>query len=275
MIRIIQYIILSVLVFRAALGFGQDSRTVALHIQFYDEGVCTPMLISNHYSTSLYQKEKSVLMSGSYFSTIYIGVISSDSADLEPITNHELQSSSLRFNPRLDYEIIVYRYNGFDRSSPDTMLIKFSKLDKDAQLILPFKKGDYVLQKMKYFKELERNATPDFKSVEKKEIKNTLQLDSTAYFPNGKTKANYFVVAANFPLYYVREFDSINPSIYSQGFHLLSNYNGKQVQLNKSVWHNPANTKYGYWEYFENGKRIKHEMWVSVLQQKFEWYSSG
>ena len=56
---------------------------------------------------------------------------------------------------------------------------------------------------------------------------------------------------------------------------MISNYNQQTLNSQQSIWANPDNTKYGYWEYFENGKRVKHEMWMSVLQEKYEWYPSG
>ena len=128
---------------------------------------------------------------------------------------------------------------------------------------------------MKFYKALNSDESPNFRAEKSLPFKNTLKLDSTAYFPNGKKKANYYLVTANFPLYYVQEFDSINPNSYAQGFRMMSNYLVRGAPMNQSIWDNSENTKYGYWEYVENGKRIKHEMWASMCQQKFEWYPSG
>ncbi len=273
MIRIIQYLLFCSILLYTTYGNSQNTDTVELHIQVYDQGICIPMLESNYYKTSCYQRTKSVLQSGDYYSTINAYVNSPDSADLRPQSNHQLQSSSLQFNPTLDYELVFLRYNGFDRSSPDSMVIKISQLDKSAQLTLLFKKGKFTLEKMKLFRKLKPNASPDFKAS--KSYKTTLRIDSTAHFTNGKTKARYFVVHPNFPLYYVQEFDSINPSCFAQGFRLISNYNGPKVPTYQSTWGNTENTKYGYWEYFEHGNRVKHELWASRLQQKFEWFPSG
>ena len=275
MIRLIQHFIFCSILLFSAKGYSQDTNTVELHIQLYDQGICTPMLPSTRYSTSMYQKTKPVLKSGSYFSTIYASVNSLDSAHLIPQSNHLLQSSSLKFNPSLDYELVFFRYDGFNRDSPESMTIKISKLDSDSQVILAFKKGSFTLKKMKLFKKLKPNAGPDFKSVKRKDFKNTLKLDSTAYFRNGEKKAKYYIVSQNYPLYYVQEFDSVKPGCYSQGFHLMQNYNTHGVSLGQSVWTKSESAKYGYWEYFENDKRIKHELWASKLQQKFEWYPSG
>jgi len=58
-------------------------------------------------------------------------------------------------------------------------------------------------------------------------------LDSTAYFPKGKTKAKCYVVSTNFPLYYAQEWDSIHSSSYAQVFHLMSNNNdSKTLEVN-------------------------------------------
>jgi hypothetical protein len=104
-------------------------------MQTYDEGICYPVTKSNFYSTSRYQKSKLVLQSGTYYSTIYAEIISLDSADLDPQSNHKLQSSSLKFNPTLTYELVISRNDGFDKTDPEKMVIKISKLEKDAQLI--------------------------------------------------------------------------------------------------------------------------------------------
>ncbi|RYM33335.1 hypothetical protein ERX46_10345 [Brumimicrobium glaciale] len=275
MIRIIQYILFGTFLLNSTNGFSQSTNTVELNIQFYDQGICYPMEISSKYPSSQHLKTKTILQSSAYYSTLYAEVISKDTADLKPQSNHELQASSMQFNPELTYELIVYKYNGFDRSEPEAMVIKISKLKNDTQLIIPFKKGDFDLQEMEFFKELETNSPPKFKSIEDKEIKNKLKLDSTAYFSNGSIKANYYIVADNFPLYFVKEFDSINRNSYAQGLSLLTNYNLKLEQPYKTIWEDSGNTKYGYWEYFENGKRIKHELWASAMSHQYIWYSSG
>jgi len=271
----IRYLLFTSLVLHAGRAMSQKKQTTTLHIQVYDEGVCLPMLKSNFYNTTKYQQTKSILQSGLYFSTILVYLNSLDSADLNPQTNHLLQSSSIQFNPTLDYELVFLRSHGFNRSSPDSMVIKISKLDKDAQLLLPFKKGEFKLKKMKHYSELKNTASPHFNPEELNISKPSLKLDSTAFFANGRIKAKYFMVDAQFPLYYVQEYDSSNPATYAQGYHLLTNYKiGKTTNL-QSVWANRGRTKYGYWEYFEKNKRIKHELWAAILQQKFEWFPAG
>jgi hypothetical protein len=232
-----------------------------------------PMSKSIYYPTSKYQKSKSVLQSSSYYSTIYATVSSLDSADLNPQSNHQLQSSSLQFNPNLEYKLIFLHYKGFDRTSVDSMVIEISKLDSDAQIILPFKKGNFKLSKMKTFQKLKKNDPPIFKINDSPQFKNTLKLDSTAFFNNGKLKTKYFILYPNFPLYFVQEFDSISDN-FSQGFRLMQNYNQPSIGSMQSIWANNDYSKYGYWEYFENGSRTKHEMWASILQESYEWYNS-
>jgi antitoxin component YwqK of YwqJK toxin-antitoxin module len=275
MIRIINYILFSGILLYSAYGRSQDTNTVELHIQLYDEGASIPVREAVSYSASRYQKLKQVFVSETYFSTIYVSVKSKDSAEVYPQINHKLQSFSLQFNPKLDYELIIGRYDGFDKSSPEIMVIEISNLENDAQLMLPFKKGDFVLQKMKYFEAIQAISSPQFQSENRDNIKNNLKLDSTAYFLNGNKKAKYYVVTDQFPLYYVEEFDSINSSFYSQGFRLLTNRNGVKSQTSQPVWTIRDNTKYGYWEYFENGKRVKHELWTAVIKEKYEFYPTG
>lgn len=275
MIRIIQCFLLGIVLLYSSNGWSQDTNSVELHLQIYDEGICYPLVKSNFYSTSRFQKSKAVFEAGAYFNTIFVEVISSDSADLKPTSNHKLQSGSLRLKPDLEYTLVISRGDGFDRANPGKMLIKIPKLKKDAQVIIPFEKGEFHLTKMEFFKELELKSQPNFRTLESKKFKSTLKLDSTAFFPNGRQKAKYYIVADNFPLYFVEEFDSINENLYSQGFHVLQNYKLDGFQHGRSPWINSENTKYGYWEYFENGKRVKHELWASVPQEKFEWYASG
>jgi len=155
------------------------------------------------------------------------------------------------------------------------MIISISNLDSDAQLILPFEKGHHTLSKMKYFEKLNSGTPVDFISAQSKGLECSLKLDSTAYYSNGNTKAKFYVITEHFPLYYVQEFDSIMTSSYSQGFHLMSNYKTPQPTYYQSVWASPSNSKYGYWEYIENGSRVKHEIWASMLLEQYEWYSSG
>ncbi len=259
-----------------AIGISQDTNTVTLHMQVYDNGICLPMTPSIYYSTSRFQQSKSVFECGSYYSTVYAYVKAKDSSHLLPQSNHLTQSGSLKFNPKLDYELIFLQYEGYNRVSPDTMTIQISKLDKDAQITLPFKKGKFNLKKMPLFSELKKAASPVFLPLESKDFKKSLKLDSTAYFANGDKKAKYYIVAQNFPLYFVQEFDSIHSNNYSQGFRLLSAYNiPGGIAYGQAVWANGDVTKYGYWEYFENDIRIKHELWASSLWQQFETYPSG
>lgn len=272
---IIRHLLFYCFLFQSLIGLGEDSNKVKLHIQLYDAGICRSMTPLVYSSTSRYQKTKSVFQSGAYYSTMYAGVCSADSSDLSPEINHERQSISLLFNPKLDYKLVLLRYNGFDRSAPDSMVIKISKLNTDAQLIIPFKKGKFSLQKMKHFKKLKTGMYPEFRTTEATRFKNSLKLDSTAYFSNGKTKAKYYLLYPNFPLYFVREFDQKNLNCYAQGFRLIQNQNIEGFSYGQGIWSDQNTTKYGYWEYFENDKRVKHEMWASVLQEKFEWYLSG
>jgi len=260
-----------------SFSFAQDTNTVELHLQIYDQGVCIPMHESIYYSTSKFQKSKQVFQCGSYYSTLYVYVNSTDSAHLLPQSYHQHQSGSLKFNPQLNYELVFLRSNGFNRNTPDSMIIEISKLDKDAQITLPFKKGRFKLKKMDLFQGLESNGTPDFKKSSIDVGKQKMKLDSTAYFDNGKKKAEYFIYAKDFPLYYVKEYDATNPDNYSQGFRLLTSYKIPNTEffLGNSIWTNADYTKYNYWEYFENGACVKHELWASVMQHKHEWYPSG
>ena len=128
---------------------------------------------------------------------------------------------------------------------------------------------------MKFFKTIGKNSLPDFQKTKNKELTNGLKLDSTAYYKNGKKKAKYYRFSDNFPLYFVKEFDSLISGTYSQGFRLISNYKINQIGYNPSINSNPDVTKYGYWEYFVDEEKVKHELWASMLQEQFEWYPSG
>ena len=276
MIRIIQYIFLCSSLLFSSLLFSQDTNSVQLHMQLFDQGICLPMLESDYYSTSQYQNTKSVFKVGAYYSTIHVYIDSPDSANLFPKTNHQLQAGSLKFNPKKDYQLVIVRSVGFNRNSPDSMVIKISKLEKDAQLIIPFQKGTFTLHKMKYYKELNAGESANFVNEESLPFKINLKIDTTTYYTNGNKKANYYKFAPNFPLYFVQEFDSLYPNKYAQGFHLMTNYPKPNFSSfsYSTIWNNPNITKYGYWEYFENEKRLGLEMWASFLQQKYEWYPS-
>jgi hypothetical protein len=274
MIRLIYGFLFICVLFQQAYGNSQDTNAIALHFQIYDNGICMDMHPSIYYGSSRFQKSKAVLQSGAYYSRTYAYVNSTDSAHLNPQTNHQLQSSSLQFNPELEYELVIIHSLGYLGTKQDSMVITISKLDSDAQLIIPFKKGRFKLHKMEHFTELKQGAAPDFILAGSMEIKKTLKLDSTAQFANRKTKAKYYKVADNFPLYFVQEFDSIHPNNYSQGYRLMQG-NGSLYPAPFSVWRNSDPTKYGYWEYFENDKRIRHELCASILLEKYECYPSG
>lgn len=277
MIRFIQLTLLSFTFLYSTLCSGIQTDTVKLHIQVFNKGICIPMLKSTYYSTSRFQNSKSVFQAGSYYSTIYAYINSTDTTDLHPLPNHKLQSSSLQLNPKKDYELVLLRYRGFDKSNPDSMLIKIKNLSSDAQVIIPFKKGKFELHKMNFFKKLNTNTLLNFQKIEHKAFKLKLKLNKVTRFSNENVKANYFFVSKGFPLYYVQEFDSTNATNYVQGFLLILDTNQTKAFPNQSlsVWRDNRNTRYGYWEYYENGKRTKHELWASQLQEQFEWYPSG
>ncbi len=266
--------IFSALFFLSLFGFGQDKNTAYLHLQVYSEGICMPMSASNYYSTSKFHNTKSVLQSGAYYSTVNVYINSKDSGDLNPSSNHELRSSSIAFNPKLEYEMVITRIIGYHQPDPDSMVIKIPKLDSDAQVLFNFVEGSFRLEEMKYFKKIPLSPLPDFKRADREPYKNTLKLESTTYFSNGKTKAKYYIIGENFPLFYAVEYDSLNPSTFAQGFRFKPYDNAPFVAKNQPIW-TTANTKYGYWDYYDNEQFVKHEMWAGVLQQVFEWYPSG
>lgn len=274
MTSIIQSFLLCCFLIPIGMGRAQQAETVKLHLQLYNQGICIPMSVSSSYNAYPNQKNKTVFSCGSYYSTITISINSKDTADITPLANHKLQSASLQLHTESTYELTITRSNGFNRNEPEIMQIQISKLNSDAQLLIPFKKGSYELEKMKYFKKLRKNAIPDFLNINK-EIKNELKLDSTAYFSNGKVKAKYYSLYDNFPLKYIREFDSINSENYAQGFRLMIQTHSLYKANNKPVWGNTDAAKYNYWEYIENGVRVKHEFWAGTIKEQFEWYPSG
>ncbi len=272
----LKYVIFSLIILASGLAWGQDTVVSKLHLKIYDEGVCYPMVRSNNYSETYRPYPLTVLQSAGYYSTIFATVRATGASDLNPQHDHKTLSSSLQFNNKLDYVLVIFRSKGFDRTTPDSMVIKISELDCDAQLVLPFKTGKYNLQKMKFFTPIKKNEAPNFLSTESYGIKNELKLDSTAYFANGKSKALYYEVAASFNLFFVQEFDSIDPMSYAQGFRLMSNYHypAHDKKLPIAVYGNKETNKYGYWEYFENGVCIQHEMWTGWLNGQYVWYPS-
>lgn len=277
MIRIIHYILFGSLLLFSKFVYSQDTNAVRLHLQVYDQGICLPMLLSDYYSSSKFQKTKSVFKVGSYYSTLNVYVDSPDSAHLHPQSNHQIQAGSLNLNPKKEYQLVITRTEGFFRNNLDSMVIKIANLEKDAQLIVPFQKGIFTLHKMKYYKELKENESPNFMNEESLPLKNTLKSVTTTFYSNGNKKAHYYQYYPNFPLYFVQEFDSINPHHYAQGFrfiNIISAPNFDQYTTN-SIWNNPYTNKYGYWEYFEGDKRLRLEFHASILQEKYEWYPSG
>jgi hypothetical protein len=214
---------------------------------------------------------------GSYYSTLQVYVDSPDSAHLHPQSNHQIQAGSLNLNPKKEYQLVITRSEGFNKNTLDSMVIKIAHLDKDAQLIIPFQKGTFTLNKMKFYKELKESESPNFMNEESLPFKNTLKSVTTTFYSNGNKKAHYYQFYPNFPLYFVQEFDSVNPNHYAQGFryiNIISATNFDQFTTH-SIWTNPYTNKYGYWEYFEDDKRLRLELWASTLQEKYEWYPSG
>lgn len=254
---------------------AQESRLVDLHFQIYDQGICLPLQVSPYYSTSQFQATKRVFASAAHYSTLHVFVNSADSADLNPQVNHKTQSSALSLKSLQTYDLVVLRQKGYNTNEIDSMVIKIASLDSNAQLLIPFQKGTFDLDEMSGFNTFKSDRIPSFSTYEGKDATKLLKLDSTAYYNNGRIKAKFYEYAEHYPLYYVQEFDSIQEESYAQGFHLLSNYNGPVISVNHSVWTNNDNTKYGYWECFEKGKRKKHEFWASVPYEKYEWYASG
>ena len=258
-----------------SIGLSQGTKRKTLHLQVYTEGVCLPMTKAVNYEVNRTRIAKNLLQSYGYYSTIYAIINSKDSGDFNPQSNHQLQSSSISLDSERQYELILLNYRGFIHPNPDSMVISISKLETDAQVIIAFKKGRFSLKKMKLYKKLNPEQFPNFNSLNKAVSRNTLKLDSMAYFKNGKIKAKYYRFADNFPLYFVEEFDFINPRTYSCGFRLIQNYSSPFGYQNKPIWGNTDVTKYGYWKYFVNGEKIGHELWASTLQEKYQWHSNG
>lgn len=270
-----QFILYIIVALTSIKCYCQDTNAVELHIKFYSKGVCQPMLKSNHYSTSIYQKTKQVFQSGVYYSNLFTYVTSTDIGDLKPKINHELQASSIELNPNLDYEILLIRTYGFDRIKSDSMVIMISKLNNDAQVALNFESGKFNLEKMEFFKKIKPNSHPKFKSKKDLGIKNTLKLDSISYFANGHIKSKYFQTSFKNLLFFVQEFDSLNPGSYSEGYQLFPNGINSSIKKIQPIWTEPENTKQGYWRYFEDSRLKKHEFWTGTLRETFEWHPNG
>ena len=277
MIRLIQNSIFLLTLLLSIEALGRDTNNIELHLQLYDQGVCFPLRTSQNYSTSKHQKVKYVFQCGSYYSTIHVYVESRDSADLQPQENHQFQSSSLKFNPKLKYKLVIVRTRGFGNTKPDSMVVLVEKLQQAAQVRISFKKGSYKLEKLDSFEKIKTNAAPNFTREAQFRMKKVLKLDSTAYYNNGEKKTEYYIYEKNFPFYYVQEFDSLNPLNIARGFRMLSQYKNPQLArpYQLSVWNNSDYSKYDYWEYYEGDRLVKHELWSSRLQQSFEWYPSG
>jgi hypothetical protein len=273
--RIIQYIFYSVILLQSALVIAQESNSVELHFQIYDEGICIPMSINYHHNSTKNQEKRLVFNTGFNLNRFYVSIKVKDSSDLKPNTNHKLKSSSLTLKSNLDYEIEILKYSNTDGKEEKKMNIKVSELKSDAQVIILLNKGEYKLNEMKHFKLIERNTSPDFKSKDRKAIKHTLKLDSTSYYANKKKKANFYIFPGTNNLYFTEEFDSINERKNAQGVRLIQPNHNNLVWSKQSVWADSDNTKCGYWDYFENDTLAKHELWASVIQERFEWYPEG
>lgn len=270
----IHFFLLILILCTSVQGKCQDTNSVELHFQVFDKGICMPMARSEYYNASRFYDSKAIFKSSAYYSTMHIYLDSKDSAELLPMVNHMTQSSSIRLNPNLKYRLVLLNTNGFFRTEQDSMVIDINKLSDDSQVELTFKKGKFSLDDFESFRKLNKNEVPDFSSEEEVNYKRKLKLDSTTYYENGKVQAKYFNIYKGYPLCFVQEFDSVNPQIYSQGCR-LSPFTNDQSTGRYSVWSNDNTTKYGYWEYFENGIRTKHEYWASVLTNQYEWYNSG
>lgn len=270
----IRQLILGLAFLYAGQAMGEKDRLFStLHLQIWDEGVCTAMLPSPSHAYFRYKNTKHVLQSANYHSMLYAYVISKDSGDLNPKVNHQNQSSSLQFKPLLSYELLFLRSQGFDKSKPDSMVIEVSNLTQDAQVMIPFKKGKFKLRKMRHFKTIQKN--PQFNLTTWPPFKLSLKLDSTAYYINGKPKVKYYQVAPNFPLFYVQMYDSLDPSKIAQGYQLIQPHQRTWNSLKVPVIGNAFQSKYGYWEYYQKGKRTRHELWSAVLKEKYEFFANS
>ncbi|RFC53161.1 hypothetical protein [Brumimicrobium aurantiacum] len=274
MIYRITLILLVALMLHPDISFGQNDNTSQLHIKLVHDGITYPLIVSNNYPTSKNYKIRTVFSTSTYYSRIYILLKSKDTSDVFPKENHKIQSGRLSLKSDQNYQLKIIKQDGFNLNIQDSMVISIKKLEKDAQLILDFKKGKYQLEKMKTFQTLKKSELPHFNSYNFQEHKIKLKLDSTAYFKNGNVSVKYFLVTKNFPLIYVQEFDSINPSKFAQGFRLITAYKHPQgPQINLGNWTQNSNNKYGYWEYFQNENKYKHEFWSSVLLESYEWFN--
>ncbi len=255
-------------------SYCHAGNTVKLYLQVCNQGVIVPLYKSNSYM--LYPNEHQQLFAcESYYHTLNISIRTKDSTHLNPTSDHKLQAGLIEINKDQEYELEISRKKGFDNTSGlEYMKVQISKLNTNGQVIIPFKEGAYKLKEMKFFDPLDLGESPDFFSS-RAAFKNEMKLDSTSHYTNGSVKAKYFIQYPNYPLYYVEEFDSISKEMTAAGFRMLI----KQVDYwainKKAVWSNTNLNKYGYWEYFKEGVRTKHELWAGGLMEEFHWYSVG
>ena len=78
-------------------------------------------------------------------------------------------------------------------------------------------------------------------------------------------------------MYYVEEIYKDGSERKSSGFRLIQNYTNPYTELasKPSIWTNSDVAKHGYWQHYENGNLVKHELWASYKTEGYEWYPSG
>jgi hypothetical protein len=254
--------------------FAEDTNSVALHLQIYNEGICLPLVPNQPGNTTPKNYPIQVFESGGYYRNFFVSIKSDTPTAFSPRVNHLLQAGVIQLKPNTNYEILLVRYHGFNNAQPDTMRIKVKELTNNAQVMLGFKQGTFSLNKIKSFKKLTKNTDSSFDRSDENQFENTLKIERTTHYANGNLKVRVYRLAENFPLKYVQEFDSLFPENYAQGYRMEVAQAGINRRLS-SIWKTGDVTKYGYWEYFEEGKRIKLELWQTYPQKQFEWHKSG
>ncbi|PKR79805.1 hypothetical protein CW751_13320 [Brumimicrobium salinarum] len=271
--RIIQLFSLLSFVFSSPFASGQKNEH-QLHFQLKSNGISIPLIKSNRYETTQIGEIKKVFESGTYYRLFEVEVITNDTSDLVPVSNHKWQSAALTLRVKEKYQVIISSSEGNLNQAPKKMILDISHFKNNAQVVIDFKKGEFELKKLESYSIID--TVPNFEVKKGDEVKINLKAHQTFRFSNGEKKAVYYKLSEDFPLYYVQEFDSIQQGKFAQGMRLiqgeLSDINS---ECNTPLTSEEHQNKYGYWEYFAENAMVKLAYFSYNLREKYEWFPIG
>src|SRR5690554_4171007 len=138
---IILLTLLSYFSFSPLVVKGQNGRH-QLHFQLQTNGISIPLLKSKRFEGTQVGGQKTLFESGTYYRLFEVSIVTKDTSDLIPNSNHKWQSAELTLKEKEEYQIIISSSGGKLNQAPKKMILDISHFKNNAQVVIDFKEGE-------------------------------------------------------------------------------------------------------------------------------------